>query len=484
KISRTMKENNNEILKIQEISLLLSTINNSLKKVSNKNNDLIIDLQTNNINPSKVLSNINITVGTRGRDIRDSSLGLNNLIYLSLLMMQLEDDTVPKVLSENKMDVIKELEDEECEVLDDCFEKSGDKYILKSDIQKEKYNELYKFFDINRDREASFTLLAIEEPEAHLHPSIQRTVYKEVMKENTSILISTHSPFITSIAPIDSIVHLIPSKESGTKGYSAANIQLTDRQKLDMQRYIDVKRGEMYFGRGIILVEGIAEEYLIPKFAELLEIQLDLEGIICCNINGTDFKPYLVFLRELGIPYVVITDGDYYYHEDEKKIFNEMHSKSNKGIGYDGNDRFVKINEELKIIDLDEIQTALESDDKWNELDKIFRVNHVHIGEYTLEVDMMNKIATHKESKEKLFNLFDLMTAGGDLHKNKFKSNFNTKRYNKCLNQIEGNTSKIGKGRFAQSLSNICDKNFIPLYIENALKDIRNQITSQKEVKL
>lgn len=76
------------------------------------------------------------------------------------------------------------------------------------------------------------------------------------------------------------------------------------------------------------------------------------------------------------------------------------------------------------------------------------------------------------------------MTAGGDLHKNKFKSNFNTKRYNKCLNQIEGNTSKIGKGRFAQSLSNICDKNFIPLYIENALKDIRNQITSQKEVKL
>ncbi|WP_241155055.1 hypothetical protein [Rummeliibacillus sp. TYF005] len=174
-----MKENNNEILKIQEISLLLSTINNSLKKVSNKNNDLIIDLQTNNINPSKVLSNINITVGTRGRDIRDSSLGLNNLIYLSLLMMQLEDDTVPKVLSENKMDVIKELEDEECEVLDDCFEKSGDKYILKSDIQKEKYNELYKFFDINRDREASFTLLAIEEPEAHLHPRYKEQFIKK-----------------------------------------------------------------------------------------------------------------------------------------------------------------------------------------------------------------------------------------------------------------------------------------------------------------
>ena len=47
-------------------------------------------------------------------------------------------------------------------------------------------------------------------------------------------------------------------------------------------------------------------------------MSLDRKGIICCNINSTNFKPYVQFLDTLGIPYVVITDGDYYIWEEKK----------------------------------------------------------------------------------------------------------------------------------------------------------------------
>ncbi|MBG9545235.1 hypothetical protein ABE29_21495 [Cytobacillus firmus] len=130
------------------------------------------------------------------------------------------------------------------------------------------------------------------------------------MKQNTSVLMTTHSPYITSVAPINSIVHL-RSLNTGTTVKTTASLSLSERDCKDLERYVDVKKGEIYFGKGVILVEGVAEEYLIPSFADALHMPLDKKGIICCTINSTNFKPYIQFLGALGIPYVVITDGDY-----------------------------------------------------------------------------------------------------------------------------------------------------------------------------
>jgi putative ATP-dependent endonuclease of the OLD family len=474
-IAEAMKGNNDEILKIDEISVLRKSINNQLRRVISSNIDAEIDLQTNNVIPSKVLNNINLSIGSRARSVKDSSLGINNLIYISLLMMHLEDDTVPKVLKETLFDDLISLEDgKHSDLLKECFLKKSDNYILKDEIFDENYIDLYKFFDDNRINESSFTLLAIEEPEAHLHPSVQRTVYREVMNENTSILVSTHSPFITSIAPIESMVHLIPDKTKGTKGFSTAELTLSDREKEDLQRYIDVKRGELYFGKGVILVEGIAEEYLIPRFAELLGKQLDLEGIICCNINGTDFKPYITFLRQLGVPYVVITDGDYYYYDsNEKKVFNEVSLESHKRFGYDGNDRMKELNEEIGLFPKDTINRM-----NYSQMDKVFNDNHIYIGIHTLETDIMECIENCEESKNILFELFNSLTSGGDGQKANFKISYNAGEYHKCLAKIESSHSKIGKGRFAQSLASKCTSNFIPSYIKTAIEDIFKQINA------
>ena len=172
------------------------------------------------------------------------------------------------------------------------------------------------------DGERDHTFFAVEEPEAHLHPHVQRLVYRyflgggdgedEDAPPLTTIL-TTHSPHIASVTPIRSIVLLRHDAETdATVAVSTATAPLTARDEADLQRYIDVSRGEIFFARGVILVEGDAERFLVPTFAEALDIPLDMIGISICSVGGTNFTPYVKLLgpEGLSIPHVIITDRD------------------------------------------------------------------------------------------------------------------------------------------------------------------------------
>lgn len=73
-----------------------------------------------------------------------------------------------------------------------------------------------------------------------------------------------------------------------------------------------MSRGEIFFARGVILVEGDAERFLLPAFAEALDIPLDMLGITVCSVGGTNFTPYVKLLgpQGLNIPHVILTDRD------------------------------------------------------------------------------------------------------------------------------------------------------------------------------
>jgi putative ATP-dependent endonuclease of OLD family len=181
------------------------------------------------------------------------------------------------------------------------------------------------------EEERDYTFLAVEEPEAHLHPHVQRLVYRHFLGAAEAgdadgfldradappvgrhiTILTTHSPHIASIAPLRSIVLLRRRADGSTDGVSTATIALSAAEVDDLQRYIDVTRGEMFFARGVILVEGDAERFLIPAFAAALGIHLDELGISVCSVSGTNFTPYVKLLGQDGlrIPFVVLTDRD------------------------------------------------------------------------------------------------------------------------------------------------------------------------------
>jgi putative ATP-dependent endonuclease of the OLD family len=98
--------------------------------------------------------------------------------------------------------------------------------------------------------------------------------------------------------------------EDGSAAFSALDADLSDEDWDDLARYLDVTRSEMVFARRVLLVEGLAEQMLIPTVAASEGVDLDGEGISVCAVGGVNFEPYVKFLRALGMPYAVITDGD------------------------------------------------------------------------------------------------------------------------------------------------------------------------------
>lgn len=468
-IAEEYRKNGEEILNLDELIDLSNNINRRFSAILG-NDDFNVTLQAMEISPSRVLSSLKLLMAQRNTS--DISLGLNNVLYISMILQMLQDKTVPSLIKGERYKQLIAIE--KGQIIAQTYEESPKgNYFLKDQLDDGQIEELYEFMSNNSFVSNAVTILAIEEPEAHLHPVNQRLIYKDVIKNcNNSVLLTTHSTHITAIAPIDSIVHLHYSRIAGTQIHATAAMPMNDGEFLDVERYLDVKRGEIYLGKGVILVEGIAEEFLVPRFAELLSMPLDEKGIVVCNINCTNFTPYVKLLKSLDIPYAVITDGDFYTTNGDEKIYHNMDTDENADKGWLGMEIIEHMVTELKLNG----ENALpEEVDKKNEL---FRKLGLFVGYYTFEVDVIEKAASMLKDNPNcldiICDLFNALTIGGIAQQKNFKKEINAKEYWKCLKKIEGNG--IGKGRFSQKFASVCTIEHIPEYIEEAIEYIYKKV--------
>lgn len=470
RIAEEYRKNGEEILNLDELVDLTNNINKRFGAILG-NDDFDVSLQAMEISPGRVLSSLKLLMAQRNTS--DISLGLNNILYISMILQMLQDKTVPSLIKEDKYNELIVLAGGE--IVKDTYEQSQNRnYFLKERISDVQHKKLYSFMSKNMPISNAVTILAIEEPEAHLHPVNQRLIYKDVIQNsNNSVLLTTHSTHITAIAPINSIVHLHNDGTKGTEIHATAAMPMDEGEFLDVERYLDVKRGEIYLGKAVLLVEGIAEEYLVPRFAELLGKPLDEKGIIVCNINCTNFTPYVKLLHSLAIPYAVITDGDFYVINDkDEREYHKMDTEETADRGWLGMEIIESMVSQLNLNGENEIPKDIDK------LDELFKELGLFVGYYTFEVDMMEKAAEKKASKEENLNiicdLFTDLTTGGIVQKRNFKTEIMSGEYWKCLRKIEGNG--IGKGRFSQKFAHVCKKEHIPTYIKEAIEYIYEKV--------
>ena len=171
-----------------------------------------------------------------------------------------------------------------------------------------------------------YPILAIEEPEAHLHPAMQYKFLKfldknlKVDHKVRQIFITTHSSQITAAVKLDNIICLHKG-ENGVTNVCYPSKVFTDsdddkKSKNYVQRFLDATKSDMLFARKVILVEGVAEALLMSTLARYDGKSLEDQHVAVVNINGRYFDHFVKLFNTEASPnaipkmVVCITDRD------------------------------------------------------------------------------------------------------------------------------------------------------------------------------
>jgi putative ATP-dependent endonuclease of OLD family len=163
----------------------------------------------------------------------------------------------------------------------------------------------------------------VEELEAHLHPQAQMQVIEAFQVEkNIQLILTTHSPNLASKLKLE---NLIICNNGNAFPMGAEYTKLKKDNYKFLEKFLDTTKANLFFAKGVILVEGWAEEILLPSIAKAINIDLTEKGVSIVNIGHTGFDHYAkIYLRQaepnMKIPVAVITDSDIREYGKQLKV--------------------------------------------------------------------------------------------------------------------------------------------------------------------
>lgn len=152
-------------------------------------------------------------------------------------------------------------------------------------------------------------IVALEEPEAHLHPSAVRALWRLVEGIAGQKIISTHSGDLLSEIDIHQVRRLVKTATGVIS--RKVDIGLLDPEETRKFNYhVRRVRGELLFARCWLLVEGETEAWVYPAVARALGIDLHREGIRTVEYSQSDVGLLTKVANALGIPWFCVIDDD------------------------------------------------------------------------------------------------------------------------------------------------------------------------------
>lgn len=160
------------------------------------------------------------------------------------------------------------------------------------------------------------TILAIEEPENHIAPHHIGKLIKRFKQlgnnDNSQVILTSHSPAIVKRIEPEDLRYLRIENNDRVLQTIVSDIQLP--QAID-ESYKYIKGAiqaypELYFAKLVVLGEGDSEELLLPKFFDLLGLEIDSSQISVVPLGGRHVNYFWKLLNSLRIPHITLLDFD------------------------------------------------------------------------------------------------------------------------------------------------------------------------------
>ncbi len=258
------------------------------------------------------------------------------------------------------------------------------------------------------ERNVPDIIYAFEEPETSQHPEYQKKLveaFLELSKKNdTQIILTTHSPGIAGLLPVDSLRFL--RKENDKVVIESGSDDVLEKIAKDLGVLPSIDKANSV--KLILYLEGPTDVEFFKRIGSVVEdgLKIDFEKdsrIIAMPVGGSTLKYWVDnhYLKKLGLPEVHIYDGD---KEENRRKIEEVTKQGN--VGFVTSKREIENYVHPKIIEnLFEKLTAYSIIDyrqanwleKWDQLDvaKEIKNKDVHLREKRIK----EKICTEGASK-------------------------------------------------------------------------------------
>lgn len=166
-------------------------------------------------------------------------------------------------------------------------------------------------------------VLGIEEPETNLHPQAQKRFImslKERLRSNeTQTIFTTHSTVLVDALGHDDIL-LIRRNSEQSRGFISIVSQITadfwtkyNLEEFRHYQYFNYKNSDFFFSKYVVLAESKNDCQVMEKLiaSEIGHKIADVSFLDAGGVENIKYPYYL--LKELGIPFIVVVDRDYFF---------------------------------------------------------------------------------------------------------------------------------------------------------------------------
>lgn len=168
-------------------------------------------------------------------------------------------------------------------------------------------------------------ITALEEPEAHLHPSATRALMNLLQDLPGQRIVSTHSGDLLASAGALS-VRRFAHRDGQIRAYRIKSDTLQPEQMRKFDFHVRRSHGELLFARCWLLVEGETEAVLLSGAAEALGLELERAGVRCVEYSQTDVGMLANVANQLGIVWYCVVDDDSGRRKYETKVRQQLKS--------------------------------------------------------------------------------------------------------------------------------------------------------------